>query len=325
MAGKVAFGFRSLFNAADVIALIRGQNGDEPYWRRALEYCVAGCLQAVLDEYVHVLRESLGDAEAEPPRLATDVGNEIAAALNLRSASPGADKISIDAATGHLTFENRGLRAWFAMRFGDEKDVYGKVSRADQVRKAFNSPFWPFVLATTSVGQEGLDFHTYCHAVMHWNLPANPVDMEQREGRVHRYKGHAVRRNVARRHAAEVANNSQPDPWSQLFELARTASTDPSGITPFWVYTTEGGAMIERHVPVIPLSREANQLPALRNSLAVYRMVFGQPRQDDLVEFLTRQLPPETLADRLDQLRIDLTPAEVSPRATGGGANPPST
>ena len=324
MAGKVAFGFRSLFNAADVIALIRGQNGGEPYWRRALEYCVAGCLQAVLDEYVHVLRESLGDAEAEPPRLATDVGNEIAAALNLRSASPGADKISIDAATGHLTFENRGLRAWFAMRFGDEKDVYGKVSRADQVRKAFNSPFWPFVLATTSVGQEGLDFHTYCHAVMHWNLPANPVDMEQREGRVHRYKGHAVRRNVARRHAAELANNSQPDPWSQLFELARTASSDPSGITPFWVYTTEGGAMIERHVPVIPLSREANQLPALRNSLAVYRMVFGQPRQDDLVEFLTRQLPPETLADRLDQLRIDLTPAEVSPRATGGGANPPS-
>jgi hypothetical protein len=320
MAGKVAFAFRSLFNAADVIALIRGQNNDEPYWRRALEYCVAGCLQAVLDEYVHVLRESMGDAEAEPPCLATDVGNEVAAALNLRSASPGADKISIDAVTGQLTFENRGLRAWFAMRFGDEKDVYGRVSRADQVRKAFNSPFWPFVLATTSVGQEGLDFHTYCHAVMHWNLPANPVDMEQREGRVHRYKGHAVRRNVARRHAAELVNGVHADPWSQLFELARIASSDPSGLMPFWVYTTEGGATIERHVPVIPLSREANQLPALRNSLAVYRMVFGQPRQDDLVDFLTRQLPPETLAARLDELRIDLAPAETPLRGTDGEA-----
>ena len=44
---------------------------------------------------------------------------------------------------------------------------------------------------STSIGQEGLDFHTYCHAVVHWNLPSNPVDMEQREGRVHRYKGHA--------------------------------------------------------------------------------------------------------------------------------------
>ena len=204
------------------------------------------------------------------------------------------------------------------MRFGDEKDTEGRVSRADQVRKAFNSPFWPFVLATTSVGQEGLDFHTYCHAVMHWNLPANPVDMEQREGRVHRYKGHAVRRNVARRHAEGLANDPHGDPWSHLFEIARKESDDASGLTPFWVYTAEGGATIERHVPALPLSREANQLPALRNSLAVYRMVFGQPRQDDLVEFLLRQLPREALASRLDQLRIDLAPREGPSQASSG-------
>src|SRR3954464_4267956 len=117
------------------------------------------------------------------------------------------------------------------MRFGDEKNEVGKtVSRADQVRTAFNSPFWPFVLATTSVGQEGLDFHNYCHAVMHWNLPANPVDMEQREGRVHRYKGHAVRRNVARRHAAALAHDGCLDPWAKLFEMAEAASEDATGI-----------------------------------------------------------------------------------------------
>lgn len=34
----------------------------------------------------------------------------------------------------------------------------GKVERT-----AFNSPFWPFVLASTDVGQEGLDFHSYTH------------------------------------------------------------------------------------------------------------------------------------------------------------------
>jgi hypothetical protein len=311
MAGKVAFGFRALFNSPDAIALIRGKNGAEPYWRRALEYCVAGCLQAVLDEYVHVLRESLGDAEAEAVQLATDLADEVAAALNLRIANPGADRISVEPGSDRLTFENQGLRAWFAMRFGDEKDTDGRVSRADNVRKAFNSPFWPFVLATTSVGQEGLDFHTYCHAVMHWNLPANPVDMEQREGRVHRYKGHAVRRNVARRHAAALVNDSHGDPWSQLFEIARKESADASGLTPYWVYTAEGGASIERHVPALPLSREANQLPALRNSLAVYRMVFGQPRQDDLIEFLLRQLSREMLESRLDQLRIDLAPREL--------------
>ena len=307
-AGKVALGFRALFNAPDVIALLRGQNEAEPYWRRALEYCLSGCLQAVLDEYVHVLRESLGDAEVEPARLVVDVGDEIAAALNLRIASPGADRVSVDEGSGRLTFENHGLRAWFAMRFGDEKDAEGRVSRADQVRKAFNSPFWPFVLATTSVGQEGLDFHTYCHAVMHWNLPANPVDMEQREGRVHRYKGHAVRRNIGLRHAADLANAPDGDPWSYLFEIARKESGDTSGLAPFWVYTAEGGATIERHVPALPLSREASQLPALRNSLAVYRLVFGQPRQDDLVEFLLQQIPADMLASRLDQLQIDLAP-----------------
>jgi hypothetical protein len=314
MAGRVAFGFRTLFNAPDVIALIRGQNGAEPYWRRVLEYCLSGCVQAVLDEYVHVLRESLGDATVEPALLVVDIGRAVAEALDLRIANPGADEIKVGSA-GELVFDNQRLRARFAMRFGDEKNEEGKtVSRADQVRTAFNSPFWPFVLATTSVGQEGLDFHTYCHAVMHWNLPANPVDMEQREGRVHRYKGHAVRRNIARQHASALKHDDGAgDPWAQLFEMAVTASEDVSGLSPFWVYTTDGGAMIERHVPTLPLSRESEQLPALRNSLAVYRMVFGQPRQDDLVEFLLRQIPRETLTSRLNQLRIDLSPQTMSP------------
>jgi len=78
---------------------------------------------------------------------------------------------------------------------------YGTKRRDDDearqplVRAAFNSPFWPFVLATTSIGQEGLDFHWWSHAVVHWNIPANAVDFEQREGRVFRYGGHAVPRN----------------------------------------------------------------------------------------------------------------------------------
>ena len=80
---------------------------------------------------------------------------------------------------------------------GSEDEFGREVTREDQLRQVFNSPFWPFVLASTSVGQEGLDFHTYSHAIVHWNLPGNPVDLEQREGRVHRYKGHAVRKNVA--------------------------------------------------------------------------------------------------------------------------------
>ncbi len=57
----------------------------------------------------------------------------------------------------------------------------------------YNSPFRPFLLTSTSTGQEGLDFYPWCHRLVHWNLPGNPVDLEQREGHVHWYKGHAVR------------------------------------------------------------------------------------------------------------------------------------
>ena len=92
----------------------------------------------------------------------------------------------------------------FALRYGNARGALAKddasSERAADVQGSFNSPFWPFVLASTSVGQEGVDFHWWCHSLVHWNLPANVVDLEQREGRVHRFKGHAVRKNVAQGH-----------------------------------------------------------------------------------------------------------------------------
>ena len=166
------------------------------------------------------------------------------------------------------------------------------MKRADVVRRAFNSPFRPFVLASTSVGQEGLDFHPYCHAVVHWNLPTNPVDIEQREGRVHRYKGHAIRRNVARAYGLQVLAHlwDDGDPWERMFELAKKAR--PAGkndLWPYWLFETEGGAKVERRVPMLPLSREHEQLRRLKRSLAVYRLTFGQPRQEDLLAWLESQ------------------------------------
>jgi hypothetical protein len=76
----------------------------------------------------------------------------------------------------------------------------------------------------------------------------------------------------------------------------------------------EGGAVIERHAPSLPLSREAALLPRLRASLAVYRMVFGQPRQDDLIEHLRSTVPDAELARLAGELSIDLEPPEP-PRA----------
>ena len=70
------------------------------------------------------------------------------------------------------------IRSSYAVGFtkdaGDNSKV---VMRKENIRNAFNSPMRPFVLATTSIGQEGLDFHNYCRVIMHWNLPGNPIDV----------------------------------------------------------------------------------------------------------------------------------------------------
>jgi hypothetical protein len=203
------------------------------------------------------------------------------------------------------------MRGHFALPFGQQQaegnDNY--LNRAEHVRDAFNSPFRPFVLATTSVGQEGLDFHPYCHAIVHWNLPTNPVDLEQREGRVHRYKGHAVRKNLALQYGTPAIDRVATDPWQWLFDVAIADRSDEvSDLVPFWIYPKEGGAKIERHVPNLPLSRDCERLTALKRSLAVYRMVFGQNRQEDLVAYLLNSLSDEEIEDVKRQLCISLEP-----------------
>lgn len=311
-AGRIAWAFRALFNQPEVITLLRGrrrEDGSMPYWRQALVYCVDGCLQSVLDEYVHVLRDHLGLRAGTIGERVHEIADEIVEAIELRTSRVGIDDLARSEAGRTVTRESRNFRTHFALRYGDERSEDGAlVTRADQVRKAFNSPFWPFVLATTSVGQEGLDFHTYCHAVVHWNVPSNPVDFEQREGRVHRYKGHAVRKNIAAANGHDALLDGDRDRWESMFQRAVGARAEGvSDIVPFWVYL-DGEARIERHVPALPLSRDRERASRLRTSLAVYRMVFGQPRQEDLVAYLLERVPAAELERLMAELRIDLTP-----------------
>lgn len=313
-AARIAWGFRTLFNLPEATYLIRGERpgDDTPYWRQVVDYCAVGNLQAVLDEYVHTLRDLEGLFAADDEESWSTLSAVVSAALSLRTGAPRVDEVR----PGHdsVAIAHHRMRNHFAMRFGAQERDDGKAgAREGQVRQAFNSPFWPFVLASTSVGQEGLDFHAYCHSVMHWNLPSNPVDLEQREGRVHRYKGHAVRKNVAGKHGDDVLGGPSKDVWSALFEVAQEQASNEGGLVPYWLFPVPGGARIERHVPALPLSQDASQLQALKRSLAVYRMVFGQPRQDDLMTFLLEQCRPEILKEIAPLLRIDLSPRPAEP------------
>ena len=314
-AAQIAWSFRTLFNSPEATALLRGINSKDAYWRSVLNYCMGGCLQSLLDEYAHILRESPGLVNETPEKITAEISRVVVKALTLRTSVMSIDEVHANPKRGTIALESYRVRGHFALRFGEEQSDDDRiVNRTEQVRGAFNSPFRPFVLATTSVGQEGLDFHPYCHAIVHWNLPSNPVDLEQREGRVHRYKGHAVRKNLALYYGLREVSHSEQDPWEMLFAAGkRDRPPQSSDLIPFWIYPLAAGAKIERYVPNLPLSRECDRLAALRRSLAAYRMVFGQSRQEDLLAYLLDRLSKDELEQVMHSLQINLEPPQLNP------------
>lgn len=304
-AAEVAWAFRTLFNQHDAIALLR-RGAEDRYWHRVLTYGVDQNLQAVLDEYAHYLVDAEGLGSRPPAERAVGVARAMATALSIRPSQIDVDDIHVEGDA--LTIGKFQMRGRFAMRLADYRDEEGAVARLGGVRDAFNSPFRPFVLATTSIGQEGLDFHPYCYRVYHWNLPGNPVDLEQREGRVHRFKGHAVRLNLAERQVSALRGNGHTpdDPWRQMFEQARSEAPVDTDLIPYWIY--EGSVRVERRVPMLPFSREVTRLAWLKRSLTVYRLAFGQPRQDDLLDYLQTLVGPGMNAVELADLQIRLEP-----------------
>ena len=315
LATRIADAFWSLFNQPAVISLIRqlatetgASSKKSIYWRLVLRYCRDGNLQAVLDEQWHLLWEQHAwsdDTNAE--ETAAECAKEL-----MQSVQPTRSRV-------HARFfrtRNRNadgpeeirIRTVFALRFGHLHTEDGQPISQDAVRAAFNSPFRPFVLTSTSIGQEGLDFHPWCHRLVHWNLPGNPVDLEQREGRIHRYKGHAVRRNVvaAQRESALVAWQSGDDVWELLFRLAEDAARaagETTGLVPHWI--ASGEHRVERHVPLLPYTAEVDAIKRLKRQLAAYRVAFGQPRQEELITLLDHA---GLHVNQLEDWAIDLRP-----------------
>lgn len=311
-AAQIADGFKTLFNLPDSIALLRGGDPDTFYWRHVLLHCLQGNIQALLDEQCHCLVESLGVFDEKDEERVSKIGISLASSLSLRTAPLQVDDVIPRLDTRKVDFEGYNIRCRFALRFGELKDEQGDVKRAETVRDAFNSPFRPFILASTSVGQEGLDFHTWCHAVVHWNLPSNPVDLEQREGRIHRYKGHAIRKNVAIAYGLNMLRekwNKQGDPWQCIFTQARQDRAND--LLTYWLFEpSENGVKIERHIPIMNYSREEAHFSRLKKMLVIYRLVFGQPRQEDLLKYLTEQMDVKEDYD-VNNWRISLAPPAV--------------
>lgn len=158
--------------------------------------------------------------------------------------------------------------------------------RPDEVRKAFNSPFWPNVLVTTSIGQEGLDLHPWCSALAHWDLATSPVALEQREGRITRFASLSVRRAIARKLSTDLDRCNGSSPWERLASLAETKLNDESGLSPWWLVE---GSECKRFVLTVLGGEQQERYETLVRERALYRLVLGMPDQSDLIRLLDAQ------------------------------------
>ncbi len=260
-----------------------------------------GNLEAVLDEFL-ATEQGMGTTRPNTEREAASL-KSLRNVLALRETRLEVERVG---GVGRpLRLRCHAAVAYGLGSSGEEPDA----PRADQVRAAFNSPFRPMVLITTSVGQEGLDFHRWSRHLIHWDLPGNPVDLEQRDGRLRRHGGLAVRSALGERVQVHEIDPER-SPWHVVSER-HPPSPEGLGLEPWWHCD---GATVRRTLILTSFSDQRERCRRLQNELDLYRLAMGQPDQEELLARLEQRLigaDPETRQEVRVWLRsatIDLRP-----------------
>ena len=302
-------GLRRYFDTAWFEAAIT-RDKRKRYITSVMEAVIHGNLESVLDEHFWFLSQATGEWHE---RLA-----ELTAALSLRDVN-----VTLHGNPGDVVDDSPfKLRCHVAVPLGaavqrsdtesaDPQSESETKIRADEVKRAFNSPFWPRVLVTTSIGQEGLDMHPWCDALLHWDLAANPVSMEQREGRITRFAGLNVRRAMARDwSAAGGQTNGGGSPWAKL-ALAKETEYQAhcsSGLQPWWLYPNSN----PRHWVVGAVgSEQFIRHKEMQKQRAIYRLVLGMPNQEHLMQLLRKKMDESEQINGMNELVdffVDLRP-----------------
>lgn len=303
--------FVNRFNATEATAAVMLAYSDDEdtegdgHWRNVLRYCCDGGFGAMLDEYVYMVSEGAGFGLSEDKN--RQVHETMIDALKIHSASYAVDTYpAFKKRMKGEKYQRTYMRSHYAVAFAKSEGSEAKnVDRKDSIRNAFNSPMRPFVLATTSIGQEGLDFHQYCRKIMHWNLPGNPIDLEQREGRINRYKCLAIRQDIAHHFAGR---SFVSDVWQELFAMAASEirQEGQSELVPYWCLGKNQHVKIERIIPMYPVSKDEVNYQRLIKVLSLYRLTMGQARQEELVNYILENGFDDH--EYLQQLFINLSP-----------------
>ena len=208
-----------------------------------MAYGASGCIHDVMDEYFFAIEY-----------------NKEKSIFTIPEEYNKADRESIFAIAHNSLWEN------------EENHLALKI-------RNFLSPFLPFQFISTSIGQEGFDFHLYCRKIVHWILTHDPVKFEQREGRINRYHCYA---NRLRAEALRKDSNTEWQGWDKLFS---DLPHDKTGLVPDFVTPMpkngEEYCHFVREFYYYPESYEAKTLEDVLKSLGSYRALLGRCGEDN--------------------------------------------
>lgn len=278
-------------------------------------YCSDGDFLSVLDEYRFLINDdetfkiimgfsnSTQDFKRTPKNLIKTSFSKIKVKVTTENGVESDMEMETDFAIGH--YSN-------AVRDQSSADtIAAKIA-------AFNSPFRPFCFITTSIGQEGLNFHQYCRKIVHWSLATNPVQFEQREGRINRRHCYAIRLLVADKYWSDKGKPTEFDfNWKKAFEYFRTDEKYQSiykeslGLFPDFVFDINKGRNadfgIRRETYYYPMSFESKYFTEVLKAVGYYRSLLGQSADETLEEKTAEIMDGLDIKERV-QCFINLSP-----------------
>ncbi|MDD6058614.1 MAG: DEAD/DEAH box helicase [Clostridiales bacterium] len=239
-------------------------NTIEGYCKAVAQYCEDGCFCDMIKEYVELLKNEYGNRDA-------DMAQAVRRARGLRIAIPKLNlKENNEIKQMQLPAANR-----FAVGLFPENDNGSDLrTRMANIKGAFNSPFWPFVFTTTSIGAEGIDLHWYARNIVHWDVPSRPLDIEQREGRIMRYRCHAYRLNEKKE------GKKEEDCVKEAWKRSGMHETQLN----YFSEKEEECYHVVRQTCFLPGSGEQQCFEEEKRIIGIYRKVLGTANEKELID-----------------------------------------
>lgn len=96
-----------------------------------------------------------------------------------------------------------------------------------------------------------------------------------------------------------------------LYEIAeQNKQANQCDLVPFWIMPDQDKFKLKTIIPMYLYSKDFDKLRTIKTVLRNYRLTFGQPRQEELIEILSEKLNEKQLELINRELFINLSPFE---------------